>query len=309
MKKLKNITIKVALYMLFILIISATFSNSYAYEIKSIAVPKEELINDRQDFPDMLYRKQTAAYSTTITRYNNLINSGSDTRGWIYLGSNTVQSLTSISPIGHSQAYNFERNYEFFHPNQNSAYITDGTNSKRYYTKGELTTTDDITDSTVESRGYFTNIAYEYGGYKGLYNRNWASDLGSSLTTLRSDFYNDIILYKNNAYRYAIVPGTDIYLSDNILTKEMISDIKTKYAENINNGILTVYNSSVLETGPANGKYQLYMDTAYKFYETTIRGGNSAAWNGSTTINATDHRDSFVNYYDNTIDLPIERKS
>lgn len=316
MIKLRKISIKILLVVALVLIISTTINKCYAYQISTKAVPKEELRQDTDDFPDMLYRKQTAAFATTIREYQN--RKSSYINKWLYEVNSPIQYIgenVGVNNSSHSNWRSFNRIYEYFHPHQNSVYSSAAESvfagvakKKRYYSTGQSWVTDNA-EITARGTGSYYRITSETEQYAGMYWKPWDSSLGSVITGIRNDFYNNnIIIFNNNMYRWAIVNG-DTIISDNKLVPELIDRIEAKYKDKIKNGTLEIYNSSNNRTSSANGKYYMNMDTAYKFFETTLKGEKKDGWWESTTTVATDPHDSFVNYYDNTIEIPLERKT
>jgi len=308
--------IKIVIITIFILIISVISSNSYAYQIKTTVIPKQYLNNyGKSDFPEMLYRKRTAAHTTTVTKYKFGAYEKDATTGWVYASTITGSYPTDNTITYKWQSYNhnrwdtFVRVYEYFHKNQNSNYrleAADGYTEKKYST-GELKSTDKP-ELTPIGTGKYYNVYSETGNYAGVYPFGLTPDNISAgkVPIVDSEKYNnssDILIMDTNLYRFAIV-NNNIYVSDNSLTQETMKELWKRFGESSYDRTLKVYNSSVLRTGKANGKYYQDMDTAYKFLQTTSYG--STPWYSSSTIlGGWDGSSSFVNYYDNIFEIPV----
>ena len=342
MKVKKYILSKVLISFILSLFISVIGQNIYAYQIEHIAVPKDELNPPevrKSNFPEMIYRKQVSAYADTITAYK----SGKyvpykKEYGWVYktdlTGSDIPKdnSYSGISDYNHTEGLSFSRVYEYFHQYQNSYYTTESPGkgyTTRYYSTGTLTSTDTPDEQKI-GYSYVWNVWGETDNYAGVY---WIPASSSKISGFKAgvdlNAQQNIVIMDSNLYRFAVI--NDVYISDNYLTQATIDKIYERFKNNINNsGQLEVYVSSVLRTSSKNKKnseeYYQNMDTAFKFWETTIRGGTSKtlknsnghwltprdAWDKSPSTmgmntNATKIQPtrSVINYYDNTFVIPI----
>ena len=119
----------------------------------------------------------------------------------------------------------------------------------------------------------------------------------------------------SNLYRFAVV--NDVYVSDNAFTKTTIDKLWNTFGTNDGSKELRVYGSSVLRTSSANNgggaQYYQNMDTAFKFWEATLKGTKSSNWNNSASINGSVWENkketlqptrSVINYYDNQFVFP-----
>ncbi len=345
MKSYKNKVVKTVLISILLLFIVSITNNSYGYQIRNIVIPKEELgKGEDPNFPELLYKKQVSAYPTTIINYNNRVYPVSEDR-WVYVSDMRGEDLELPSDNTytnnnepHNNAFSFERYYEYIHKYQNSEYTTqfDASASSdykkpRYYTTGEIRPESSPKISYDLSTNVLYNVWGESNNYSGVY---WQPASQTQISGLREDFFsnNDILLFSSNLYRFAVDNG--VYVSDNFLTENTVEKLWDIFGEGNNSDTLEVYQSSVLRTswlndknanGPGDTIYCYYhnMDTAYKFWETTIRGttqrrlqdsrGNymsaREAWYDSpSTVGERgpyiQSSSSVINYYDNTFVVP-----
>ncbi len=333
MKNYKNQIVKILMINIFLLFLLTVLNISYGYQINIIAITKDELRTlgdvdiNRWNFPEILYKKQVSAYAQTIKDYANRVYPVHEDTGWVYKEEMTGQSIkeneyyTDDTP--HNNPYSFERYYEYLHKNQNSQYteVYDATAPKdyrktRYHDTGILYTQIRPEISYLSAKEVW-NVWGESDNYSGIY---WQPASQSKITGLRDSFDSnqDIMLFNSNLYRFAVVNG--VYLSNNYLNKETVQKMYNVFKDVIKPGdaYMTLYQSSVLRTSSQNNKGDNYynnMDTAFKFWETTIRGSAFArdAWYDSpSTLGKRDGKiqssSSVINYYDNTFQLPIQDK-
>lgn len=333
MKNYKNQIVKILMINIFLLFLLIVLNISYGYQIQIIAITKDELRTlgdvdiNRWNFPEILYKKQVSAYSQTIKDYANRVYPVHEDTGWVYKEEMTGQSIkendyyTDDTP--HDNAYSFERYYEYLHKNQNSQYteVYDATASReyrktRYHDTGILYTQIRPEISYLSAKKVW-NVWGESDNYSGIYGQPASH---SKITGLRDSFDSnqDIMLFNSNLYRFAVVNG--VYLSNNYLNKETVRKMYNVFKDVIKPGdtYMTLYQSSVLRTSSKNNKGDNYynnMDTAFKFWETTIRGSALArdSWEDSpSTLGKRDGKiqssSSVINYYDNTFQLPIQDK-
>lgn len=329
MKQRKKIILKILMINIFMLFL---INISYGYQIKNIAITKEELnelgdigIVRRWNFPQILYKKQVSAFEDTITKWNNGDFIIGDT-GWAYAEENFGSDITDnnyyFNDTEHGNDRSFERYYEYFHKNQNSEYSIAAGSDKayrapRFYSTGNIWT-QALPELSYMSYKKVYDVSEESDNYSGFY---WKSASQSNVAGLRADVEanQDILAFNSNIYRFAII--NKVYVTNNYLTSNTVAKMYEVFADLINpeNKTLTVYQSSVLRTNSANGKYYQNMDTAFKFWESTIRGNNSNLWHnspstrGGNVINSTwgyesvspQPERSVINYYDNTVELPV----
>lgn len=335
MKKNRFKLLQLLMINIFLLIMLVTVNLSYGYQIEITAIPKDNLTNldNKDDFPELVYRKETAAYKTTIENYNNRVYPVSSISGWVYAKDlvgredlNVKENDFIINDAEHKSAYSFERYYDFFHKDINSLYAhtQDGNETyevdkyAKYYLTGSLQPSYDGVPSL--SKGLSYNVLYyvwsESDDYSGLYNQKATQSVPSEFKT---DFQSstDIEIYSSTLYRFAVL--NTVYVSDNYLTNDTVKHIKEKFKDckvpGTNEG--EIYQSSVLRTSSANDKgtgYYKNMDTAFKFWESTIRGQYpdlQRAWSESTSISGKksgtqNGETSVINYYDNIFKFPLE---
>ncbi len=291
------------IYFFILLFISITsFNHVVGYEINYQLQPIEN-INGKTRYS---YRKQIDAAYEEKEKYNKATKNAD---GWVYANETEANNETE-----HFEWNTYHRAFEYFHKNINSNYTLEAAAGQvqRYY----LTETLNYTSKPQVQNEYVAsvwNVLEETGLYQGIYSTKeaQASERNNRNYHLRlSDILKlsigDIVIMKNNSYRYAVVDG--VYITDNYLEDETINQIKEKFTEGETSKTLRIYNSAVLRTGSGNGKYYMNMDTAYKFWETTLRGNNSSGWSSSPTTASVKSQaaNSFINYYDNTFDIPIE---
>lgn len=333
MKNYKNQIVKILMINIFLLFLLTVLNISYGYQIQIMAITKEELRNlgepdiERWNFPEILYKKQVSAYQQTIDNYANRVYPVHEDTGWVYKEEMTGQTVkeneyyTDDTP--HNNAYSFERHYEYLHKNQNSEYTKEYDSSApkdyklaRYHDTGTLWTQIRPQLSYLAAEKVW-NVWGESNNYSGIY---WQPASQSKITGLRDNFESnqDIMVFNSNLYRFAVVNG--VYVSNNYLNKETVRKMYSIFKDVIKPGdtYMNIYQSSVLRTSSENNKGDNYynnMDTAFKFWETTIRGSALArdAWYYSpSTLGKRDGHiqssSSVINYYDNTFQLPIQDK-
>ena len=330
MKNYKNQIVKILMINIFLLFLLTVLNISYGYQIQIIAIPKDELRTlgdvdiNRWNFPEILYKKQVSAYAQTIKDYANRVYPVHEDTGWVYKEEMTGLSVkeneyyTDDTP--HNNAYSFERYYEYLHKNQNSQYTEsyDATapadyRKTRYHDTGILYTQIKPQISYLSAKEVW-NVWGESDNYSGIY---WQPASQNKITGLRDSFDSnqDIMVFNSNLYRFAVVNG--VYVSNNYLNEQTVQKMYNVFKDVIKPGdtYMTLYQSSVLRTGSKNNKGDNYynnMDTAFKFWETTIRGSAFArdAWYDSpSTLGMRSGKiqssSSVINYYDNTFQLPI----
>lgn len=215
MSNFKKISIKISLFTIFILIISAACMNSYAYNMTNIVYPKEELRQDVTKFPDMIYRKQTAAYYTTINQYKNAkkydarAETGNLVNGWYYYYPNGGYNIKEVALKSdknlkvHNNEYSFDRRYEYFHTKPNSIYLTQKGKDNKYYSTGEIRVSD-VPKITTTRKGSYYNIESESSSYQGIY---WKYATKNKKVSEIDEYEQNknIYVFENNIYRYAIL--------------------------------------------------------------------------------------------------------
>ena len=308
-----NSILKILIISIFFIVCHVNINKVYGYKINIVAATKEQLggTNDLgEDYPDQVYRKVTGAFPDELTNYNSRAKSPN---GWVY---NTDPNKTSFTAniVGTAGDTSFIRIYETFHKNQNSDYLIseNGTGmQKRYYTSGFLKV-----NHVPEIKGQLgSSQLYD------IYERSTGIGNFSDRDNILSQ---GVVIYNNNRYRHVVTDDL-LYISDNILTSDMIKEIVENVATSKSNETMEVYQSSVLRTGSGNGKNYKYMDTAYKAWATFLYGNKSTDWHYSVSTMGdyvkTGNRGqflrwynespvghySFVNYYDNTIEFSAKQ--
>ena len=329
MKIKNNIFIKSVFICIFVLLFAAILDRAYGYQIEYHVIPKEELNWDwssvsksYSNFPEMIYRKQVGAFKDTISKYNSGYNGKRKADGWVYtkdLNSSTYpgDDKYTRNDDPHNNSLSFERIYEYFHKYQNSGYTTDPDDAKskgltkRYYGTGDLSISQNLMEQAMAKKEFW-NVYNETPNYSGVY---WTIASSNNIAGFREDIenINNIVIMNNNAYRFGVV--NSVFISDNLLGKDTVAKIWSKFSDNNSSEVLRIYGSSILRTSSENAKnnepYYQNMDTAYKFWESTVRGSNSARNNwtlspttvGGTTSSPQASR-SVINYYDNTYVFP-----
>lgn len=313
------------------------------------------------NYPTMVYKKQVSAYEGTITMYingwnnmhygqhnSNAYNVSSD--GWVY-GTVEPQDALKESNYVHDNPRSFNRVYEYFHKYQNSVYNTTNSsgNTTKHYSTGELwpqtyiiginmipEVVYDVTEETNNYGGMYWGRAYQgmdtaiapYGASPIL--DSWHGSLLLDTITSRTD--TPIVMLNSNLYRFAVTTSENtsngvenVYVSDNRFEDSTIKKLWDVFGTSDGNKTLEVYGSSVLRTSEKNAKngelYYKYMDTAFKFWESTVRGNPGTVkdlnnknfrvrdWSSSPSITGensvlTNGASSVINYYDNTFVIP-----
>ena len=343
MKKRRNMFLKYfSAFFIIGIIYFLIQNNTFAYEITYVATPIENPEGQAAttlNFPDMFYRKYVSAYETTITNYNK---SARGQGPWSVRDNTFVYKADNASLVidednfneVHSNAFSFERYYEYFHRNNNTYYVTQlspgETAPVRYYSSyvSKITTDVNATAPTGVVPKVVYNALNETGQYQGLYN-GIASP--GNVTTLSVAANPNIVQIYSNLYRFKVYEST--FISDNIIESDTMRRMYNTFGDLIDqSGNLNVKVSSVLRTSYLNAKngetYYKNMDTAFKFWETTVRGNtrrdltnskgqkmsapeawtNSPSTTGKDWEGNTDSERSVINYYDNNMQIPMPSK-
>ena len=222
--------------------------------------------------------------------------------GWVlgrYLDG-SERTMEDWKTYNHGYWGTFQRVFEYFHGYQNSNYQFEGSPQKKYSTK-IMESTDDPEPNRATGTGTFYKVTSETENYAGVFPRPNSS--ASEVETSRYNGTGNIVVTTSDVFRFAVKDG--VYITDNIFTLDTLTNIVSKFKDNILSNTLTVYNSAVLRTNSSNGKYYQHMDTAYKFWETLYSrwGSGSNSFSGKST-----GASSFLNYYDNTFEFPVKNE-
>ncbi len=128
--------------------------------------------------------------------------------------------------------------------------------------------------------------------------------------------YNNVVIMPaiDTVYRFAV--KDKIYIADSIISSDVVKQLWEKFRTDSSDSSLKVYCSTVnrvdvdnildgsrnINTIKEKKQYWSNIDTAYKFWESTIRSGTGWAdgWNLSETISGgSNGAGSIINYYDN----------
>nr|MDD2628156.1 hypothetical protein [Clostridia bacterium] len=312
-------------------------SNIIAYEITHEANVLNQEQSQEFGKNSAVYIKETSAYPPTASAYAESLKKCNDTpnecrgatffigasdNGWVYKSKNQTassQADPNFNETPHGDWRSFERYYEYFHPERNSYYMPYYKGAyERYYLRYKTTITNDYPQSiNAVANGLYGGIAdvtEESHGYHGLYNERAAkggaiTKLNINKTPLRLNDPNSVIV-KTNWHKFKIIDG--IYFSYNIIEPETIKEIWDVFGSREQNDKLSIYMSSVLRTSAENKGYYSNMDTAFKFWESTVRGAKGWGWDKSPSTTGRDANDkikpasSALNYYDNILVLPKE---
>lgn len=351
MKKNKFELLRILMINIFLLIMLVTVNSSYGYGITTIVKTKNELgRKDDPYFPELVYRKQTAAYETTKLMYENALDNKPGVKyplswdNWVYMSNITGQmpdeNVYVETDKKHDWPFSFERYYEYFHKYVNSEYITEAGNgkTKKYYSTGTVESSNPYPTLSTLTASVVYDVYQETSNYSGLY---WvpAKQGKDNISGLRAnpEDNSDIFVFKTNLYRFAVING--VYVSDNYLDSDYSDKLWQKFGSDTNSQYLYVYGSSVLRTSWLNDAqatsassmdycYYQNMDTAFKFWETTVRGTKQRrltnsegvklsareAWTSSISITGTATNglaraeNSVINYYDNIFEIPSDPK-
>lgn len=282
---------------------------------------------------------------------SNAYNVSSD--GWVY-DTNSPQDSLVDETYNHTNPRSFSRVYEYFHKYQNSIYdsTTSKGNTTKYYATGDLwpqtyiigismvpKVVYDVTGENTASdsvAGIYAGV-YWQPAYQGLstgtildeYDRDGDGNTTElDFTTILNRTNEKIVMINSNSYRFAVTTSQnvtngvhDIFVSDNAFSDETIRKLWDTFGTNDGSKDLEVYGSSINRTSSKNAKngeqYWKHMDTAYKFWETTVRGytGTVKDLNGKNfrvrdwasapaIMGGVSAGSSVINYYDNTFIIP-----
>lgn len=155
---------------------------------------------------------------------------------------------------------------------------------------------------------YVNPVMSETDQYSGLYYNKAMNN--SKLASLRDlsvkNFNDDIVIFNKNQYRYMVSKNdndTYTWVSDYYLSKKTSEEIYEKFYDGEEE--ITIYESAVLRTNSAHGKYYQNMDTAFKFWETRVRG-NLKYTTAASTTGYSKGTNSAINYYDNPVTIPAK---
>lgn len=301
---------KIVISAIFLIFLLSNVEKIDAYQIRNIVVPKENLkesVAFVPDYPILIYKKQTAAYKTEIDNYDNLKKQGSLRNRWMYVKEKNADFTLKIeeNTNSHTTANSFKRIYEFVHKSQNSIYSkTPNGGPKRHYNVGNLWPGDNVIAVNMVS-DYIYDVTGETDQYIGFYDKKEPSKKQRSELINFAQIKDEIVVFNNNRWRWAVDKG--VYISDNYIDSDTVQKIWEKFRVDNSTKEFEVYNSSVTRTDVSNNPDNIYyknMDTAYKFWETTVRGKRGWAWYESPTTTGSSQVNSILNYYDNTFVIP-----